>query len=228
MVSIALGRPLGVDDLDIDVAYPTEADDAILLRLSSGSRDQTPQDIGEEPHESTMSGFVALTKLCKIAGRVAHVLYRPSNKSVNDPSWANSQQNTINKLDKLLRDWLANDVVSTLLIDSAYTSLPSTKTHPRIVKSSWSLPSCPTRISLCYSHYTEISSRQTRTIPDQSPRPTRNPSHTASTPPVPLYTSPHNHVSSSLHHITLLCFVNSSGHPPSYSCSVKCKLVTRS
>jgi hypothetical protein len=95
MVSIALGRPLGVDDLDIDVGYPSEVD-------------LTPD---AEAHGSTMSGFVALTKLCKISGRVAHLLYRPSNKSVVDPHWAHSQQTTINKLDKSLRDWLANEVV---------------------------------------------------------------------------------------------------------------------
>lgn len=109
MVSIALGRPLGVDDLDIDVAYPSEVDDSGLKKMLQEGRDHTP-DV--EPHGSTMSGFVALTKLCKIAGRVTHLLYRPSNRSVVDPHWANSQQHTINKLDKSLRDWLANEVVS--------------------------------------------------------------------------------------------------------------------
>ena len=63
-----------------------------------------------------MSGFVALTKLCKIAGRVAQLLYRPSNgRSVSDPSWSASQQSTINKLDRLLKDWLENDVVCVLI-----------------------------------------------------------------------------------------------------------------
>jgi hypothetical protein len=109
MVSIALGRPLGVDDLDIDAAYPSEVDDSSLQKMVQENRDHTPDT---EPHGSTMSGFVALTRLCKIAGRVTHLLYRPSNRSVVDPQWANSQQNTINKLDKSLRDWLANDVVS--------------------------------------------------------------------------------------------------------------------
>jgi len=108
MVSIALGRPLGVDDLDIDVGYPAEVDDDVLQRMAKDSRDLTPD---AEAHGSTMSGFVALTKLCKISGRVAHLLYRPSNKSVVDPHWAHSQQTTINKLDKSLRDWLANEVV---------------------------------------------------------------------------------------------------------------------
>jgi hypothetical protein len=40
-------------------------------------------------------------------------LYRPHNgKSVADASWATSQQNNINRLDKHLRDWLASEVVS--------------------------------------------------------------------------------------------------------------------
>jgi hypothetical protein len=111
MVSIALGRPLGVDDLDIDVGYPSEVDDDVLQKMAKENRDLTPD---AEAHGSTMSGFVALTKLCKISGRVAHLLYRPSNKSVVDPHWAHSQQTTINKLDKSLRDWLANEVVSPL------------------------------------------------------------------------------------------------------------------
>ncbi|ORY26678.1 fungal-specific transcription factor domain-domain-containing protein [Naematelia encephala] len=118
LVSISLGRPLGVDDLDIDVAYPAEIDDVTMARLSrEGSLNPT---IPDEPLECTMSGFVALTKLCKIAGRVAQLLYRPSNgRSVSDPSWVASQQNTINKLDKLLREWLAKDVPSKYKDNSA-------------------------------------------------------------------------------------------------------------
>lgn len=112
LVSISLGRPLGVDDLDIDIGLPAEIDDQALLRLDRERIESSPKDDIAEPPDSTMSGFVALTKLCKIAGRVAHVLYRPSNgRSVSDPSWAVSQQNTINKLDKLLRDWLEQEVV---------------------------------------------------------------------------------------------------------------------
>nr|XP_019044249.1 hypothetical protein I302_07532 [Kwoniella bestiolae CBS 10118]OCF23179.1 hypothetical protein I302_07532 [Kwoniella bestiolae CBS 10118] len=110
MMSISLGRPLGVDDLDIDVAYPAEVDDEGLERLA---QDGTPSSLlsgNEEPLGSTMSGFIALTKLCKIAGKVAHLLYRPSNeRSVADPSWAASQQTAINKVDKLLREWLDHD-----------------------------------------------------------------------------------------------------------------------
>ena len=111
LVSAQLGRPLGVDDTDIDVTLPVAMDDEALTKLPKTQYD-APDTI-EEPHASTISGFIALTKLCKIAGRVAHLLYRPSNgKSVSDPSWAASQQNHINKLDKTLKDWLDNEVVS--------------------------------------------------------------------------------------------------------------------
>lgn len=110
-MSIGLGRPLGVEDLDIDVALPVAIGDKELADLPADRYDAP--DNFEEPPEGTMSGFIALTKLCKIAGRVAQVLYRPSNgRSVADASWAVSQQNTINKLDKTLKDWLVNEVVS--------------------------------------------------------------------------------------------------------------------
>ncbi|OXM77362.1 hypothetical protein C364_04919 [Cryptococcus neoformans Bt63] len=113
MMSVSLGRPLGVDDLDVDVAYPLEVDDAVLEKMAMEGLQALPPEFEKEPEVSTMSGFIALTKLCKIAGRVVHLLYRPSNgRSVSDPSWAVQQQNAINKLDKLLRDWLANDVPS--------------------------------------------------------------------------------------------------------------------
>lgn len=114
-MSVSLGRPLGVDDLDVDVAYPLEVDDAVLEKMAMEGLQALPPEFEKEPEVSTMSGFIALTKLCKIAGRVVHLLYRPSNgRSVSDPSWAVQQQNAINKLDMLLRDWLANDVVGCL------------------------------------------------------------------------------------------------------------------
>ncbi|WVR07769.1 hypothetical protein IAU60_004812 [Kwoniella sp. DSM 27419] len=125
MMSIALGRPLGVDDLDIDVAYPAEIDDEGLEKLAqTGTPNSVSASTLEEPAGSTMSGFIALTKLCKIAGRVAHLLYRPANeKLVSDPAWAASQQSAINKLDKTLRDWLNNEVPTKYKDTSASRSI---------------------------------------------------------------------------------------------------------
>ena len=64
----------------------------------------------EEAYDSTMSGFIALTKLCKIAGRVAHTLHRPNNGRSSHDSLG--QLGQIHRLDKMLTEWLANEVVS--------------------------------------------------------------------------------------------------------------------
>lgn len=99
-----------MDDLDIDVAYPVIIDDWTLSNLPASQFDAP--ELGEEQYASSISGFVALTKLAKIAGRVTQLLYRPSNgRSISDPSWAASQQNNINKLEKTLKDWLEKEVV---------------------------------------------------------------------------------------------------------------------
>jgi hypothetical protein len=111
-VSVTLGRPLCVEDLDIDVAYPAAVSDSMIHDAGEKLTEEAGS-LPEEPADCTMSGFIALTKLCKIAGRVAHLLYRPSNgRSVTDPSWAEQQQRNIDKLDGLLRDWLEHEVVS--------------------------------------------------------------------------------------------------------------------
>ncbi|KAI9633949.1 fungal-specific transcription factor domain-containing protein [Dioszegia hungarica] len=112
MVSLTLGRPPGVDDLDIDVPYPAELDDDTLLSLSaSGESSAGHSPVPAESQPSTMSGFVALTKLCKISGKISHILYRPSQgRSADDPGFLSAQQTSIDKLDKALRDWLAHEV----------------------------------------------------------------------------------------------------------------------
>ncbi|BEI89241.1 uncharacterized protein CcaverHIS019_0206030 [Cutaneotrichosporon cavernicola] len=111
LVSITLGRPLCVEDADIDLAYPAAVDDATIDSFGDALTEEAG-NLPEEKPDCTMSGFVALTKLCKIAGRVAQLLYRPSGRSVNDPQWSEQQQRTIDKLDKLLREWLQNEVPS--------------------------------------------------------------------------------------------------------------------
>ncbi|KIR51450.1 hypothetical protein I315_06149 [Cryptococcus gattii Ru294] len=78
MMSVSLGRPLGVDDLDVDVAYPLEVDDTVLEKIAVEGMQVLPSELENEPETCTMSGLVALTKLCKIAGRVVHLLYGPS------------------------------------------------------------------------------------------------------------------------------------------------------
>lgn len=84
MMSVSLGRPLGVDDLDVDVAYPVEVDDTVLEKIAVEGMQVLPSELENEPETCTMNGLVALTKLCKIAGRVVHLLYGPSKWEVDE------------------------------------------------------------------------------------------------------------------------------------------------
>lgn len=77
MMSISLGRPLGVDDFDADVAYPLEVDDTVLEKIVVEGMQVLPSELENGPEACTMSRSVALTKLYKIAGRVVYLRYRP-------------------------------------------------------------------------------------------------------------------------------------------------------
>lgn len=94
------------------MAFPADIDDSGLAAMSS-EPGSSSSDVPPEPTPSVMSGFTALSKLCRIAGRINHALYRPSHgRSLHDPHWATSQQSLINKLDQSLREWLDSEVPS--------------------------------------------------------------------------------------------------------------------
>jgi len=59
-----LGRPLGVDDNDIEVDLPLPFDDVDLPAYYEGK-------LPESQEPSLMQGFVALTALYKIAGQTS-------------------------------------------------------------------------------------------------------------------------------------------------------------
>jgi hypothetical protein len=68
--SIELGRPLGVDDNDVDVDLPLPYDDEELPLYYEGI-------LPEKETPSLMQGFVALTSLYKIAG-----VFKPTAKEL--------------------------------------------------------------------------------------------------------------------------------------------------
>jgi hypothetical protein len=68
MLALALGRPLGVDDSDCDVEFPVPYDDEELPAYFSGAH-------VTQPYPSLMAGFVSLTTLYQIAGRVLRKVY---------------------------------------------------------------------------------------------------------------------------------------------------------
>ncbi|KAJ1311719.1 hypothetical protein OPQ81_010190 [Rhizoctonia solani] len=68
MLAVALGRPVGIDDSDCDVELPVPLDDEALQDFFA----RKPVD---RSSPSLMYGFIALTTLYKIAGKVLRSVY---------------------------------------------------------------------------------------------------------------------------------------------------------
>lgn len=99
MLALALGRPLGVNDLDCDVEYPAEVDDEHLAEYFSGAN-------VEQRQPSLMTGFVALTKLYQIGGRVLREVYALDNcKEHIEPERKAELLRTVESLDAELTRW---------------------------------------------------------------------------------------------------------------------------
>ncbi|KDQ64825.1 hypothetical protein JAAARDRAFT_52756 [Jaapia argillacea MUCL 33604] len=99
MLALALGRPLGVEDADCDVEPPAEVDDEDLPEYFKGA-------LNARQYPSLMSGFVALTSLYKIAGRVLRQVYAIEICKDNlEPEKRAELQRTVESLDKDLTRW---------------------------------------------------------------------------------------------------------------------------
>jgi hypothetical protein len=99
MLAVALGRPLGIDDLDCDVELPVDLDDEELPIYFSGNRI-------DRAAPSLMTGFVALTKLYIIAGRLLRQVYalRFCREDL-EPEVVAELQNSVDDLDHQLDEW---------------------------------------------------------------------------------------------------------------------------
>ncbi|EIN10686.1 hypothetical protein PUNSTDRAFT_119596 [Punctularia strigosozonata HHB-11173 SS5] len=99
MLAVALGRPLGVDDGDLDVELPVDIDDEQLPEYFAGA-------LISKDRPSLMAGFVALTTLYKIAGRVLRQVYGIDKCRDNlEPDQRQELQRTVDALDKELTRW---------------------------------------------------------------------------------------------------------------------------
>jgi hypothetical protein len=99
MLALALGRPLGVEDSDCDVEPPVDVDDDDLPNYFEGA-----QISGSQP--ALMAGFIALTSLYKVAGRVLREVYAIDNcKDQLEPDKKIELQRTVEALDQELTKW---------------------------------------------------------------------------------------------------------------------------
>lgn len=99
MLALALGRPLGINDSDCDVEHPVDIDDENLPEYFSGVNLQQRQP-------SLMAGFIQLTKLYEIGGRVLRQVYALDNcKEHLEPERKAELQRTVESLDSELTKW---------------------------------------------------------------------------------------------------------------------------
>ena len=102
MLALALGRPIGAEDVDCDVEPPIALDDELLPDFLNGApmTSETP---------SLMTGFTSLISLYVIAGRVMRQVYGVDMaESLADPEKRTQLQVHVDTLDKELTQWLDN------------------------------------------------------------------------------------------------------------------------
>jgi hypothetical protein len=100
MLALALGRPIGAEDVDCDVELPLLLDDELLPDYFDGAPmpSETP---------SLMIGFTSLVSLYSIAGRVMRQVYGVDmGESHADPEKRTQLQVLVDNLDKELTKWL--------------------------------------------------------------------------------------------------------------------------
>jgi hypothetical protein len=102
MLALALGRPIGAEDVDCDVELPIAFDDDFLPDFFAGApiTSETP---------ALMTGFTSLVSLYRIAGRVMRQVYGANMAdSIADPEKRTQVQVHVDALDKDLTKWLDN------------------------------------------------------------------------------------------------------------------------
>ncbi|WWC95247.1 hypothetical protein V866_002106 [Kwoniella sp. B9012] len=117
LLSLSLGRPSAIDDHDIDCPLPAAIGEEHILRLGKPDAVDPDPTHEQEPPEGTISGLIALTKLCRIAGKVSHLLHRRTRLSDAKNAEAISQ------LDHVLDKWFSFDLPQKYKDPSAISSI---------------------------------------------------------------------------------------------------------
>ncbi|KAH9844024.1 fungal-specific transcription factor domain-containing protein [Rhodofomes roseus] len=99
MLALALGRPLGVEDIDCDVELPVDVDDELLPDYFAGAT------ISREPPQ-LMKGFIDLIQLYRIAGKVLRQVYALDKcREILEPEKRAELQRAVESLDRELTKW---------------------------------------------------------------------------------------------------------------------------
>ncbi|KAI5833483.1 hypothetical protein K523DRAFT_295915 [Schizophyllum commune Tattone D] len=100
MLALSLGRPLGINDADCDVEQLVPVDDDYLP-------DYLMHKVAPNTRPFLMTGFILLTKLYHLAGRMLREVYSLDIvKDNGDPDKQAQLQRTVEMLDTALQRWL--------------------------------------------------------------------------------------------------------------------------
>ncbi|OCF38400.1 hypothetical protein I317_07830 [Kwoniella heveanensis CBS 569] len=123
LLSLSLGRPSAVDDRDIDCPYPLALGEQQIVDLRPAESTEPDPVDWIEPPEGTLSGLVALTKLCRCAGKVSQLLHRRTK--AREPSDCRA----VDHLDLALDRWFTDDLIpagSLNIFDVSISDFPPT------------------------------------------------------------------------------------------------------
>ncbi|KAI1318260.1 hypothetical protein EDD11_006956 [Mortierella claussenii] len=103
IISTSFGRPQGINEHDVDAAYP-EGIDEENTQLEYKLEGATSMLTGPSPHSEKK--FVYMASLMRILGRVMVSLYSPMSKASSKSSTSMTNPAPLEQLDKELTDWL--------------------------------------------------------------------------------------------------------------------------
>jgi hypothetical protein len=128
MLAIALGRPLGIEDMDCDVELPLPIDDTDLPTYFSSPHPSPPLHSLPSSSQPTIVGagggnsppaqitaFIHLTSLYRIAGRILRALYSPSPPSPTTPLLLSSFDEELTEWCDGIDDFWKRDVSKSML-----------------------------------------------------------------------------------------------------------------
>ena len=104
LLSICLGRPVGVEDSDCDCEIPLDMDDDELQIYSK----QPPNLRNKPSNPSRLAGFVSFSRLCNIAGKISRASNAlQTSRNGKKPTHAKQREHhqLVLSLDSELSEW---------------------------------------------------------------------------------------------------------------------------
>jgi hypothetical protein len=107
-MSICLGRPFAAQDADCRCALPVNRRDEEVLPLCTDRREPKDLEVSQQIEDQPLTGFLAFSRLCRIAGRCESLGTQPHTRDLtpSNPSRMHYYMSKAHACDKALQAWL--------------------------------------------------------------------------------------------------------------------------